>query len=153
MNILEDSKHVFISLATSHVLRVGVGVDDLLSQTANREVRSLREEHDVLDRGTLEIALEDRPETSDHTCDSGLTDTVGTSDENMLAWIDFESEVANELLASALESWRWCLQWELCRKRHVGASVDLALDVTKIVERLVCRQIGGSRDGLVIARC
>lgn len=81
--LVERALEVVLRLALVAHVALAVGVDDLVAQGADAEVRSLRQEHDAvlaIVLGPADQATVDGPEAGDDARDGALADAVGAGD-------------------------------------------------------------------------
>lgn len=132
-----------LAICSSACLHLGirVRVDDLVAQAADRQVGLLRQEEDAalaLD-WPLEQANPGRPQLGDDASDRCLADTVGTSDESVLALLDAQVEAADELLSATLRTGSTtcgCDDGNTAKEDVVLAENNAARDVGQVVEAL-----------------
>lgn len=81
--LVERALEVMLRLALLAHVALAVGVDDLVAQGADAEVRSLRQEHDAVLAvvlGSADQAAVDGPEAGDDAGDGALAYAVGPGD-------------------------------------------------------------------------
>ena len=80
-------------------LAEAVRVDNLLAESTAGEVRPLRDVEDGAVRGFVHGATVDRPEAAEDTEEAAFAAAIWADDEEMVAWMDGESEFRDEDVA------------------------------------------------------
>ena len=100
MHVAQHTLEVGVAPAGVAHVHGRVRVDDLVAQSADAEVRPLREEHDAVvggaAAGARHEAAVDGPQPGEEAGDGGLAGAVGARDEEVVAGAEDEGEGVDE---------------------------------------------------------
>ena len=150
MHAAQNLHEILVRAPGLEVLLVRCRVNDLLTQAARVEVRTLRQEHDAVMMGFLEHTVKERPQTREDTCHGRLTHTVRARDHHVVTGLDVDAETVQQWLAATLLAWRRRNDGHVRELDMVLVLDQLAAQVAQVVEGHVGRQVGGARHTLVI---